>query len=448
MDAVLKSIADFATGLSYEEIPDNVKTAAKERLIDSLGCALGAADCPTAKIGLSLAGPAASPRAAGRVLGSRTEVAADAAGFVNSCMIRYLDFNDTFPGGHPSDLLGGLYAAAPVLGISGKQLITAAVIGYELFFRHIEAANPSLNGFDQGTAIAMGVAAGLSRMMALSHEQTAHAVSIATVGNLQLRATRSGQLSMWKGAATAYAVRSAVFSVHLAAQGMTGPDGPFLARDGLADHYPKPFAWPPFGNQPDHFYMPRANLKYWPVSYQMQAAAWAGIELGKRVKAEDLVSIKVECNAFAKFESGGEPEKWDPQTKGTADHSLPYILAWGLMHGQIDESAFVPAAYLDPAMRPLLNRITVEAGEEMEKVFPGQVHMRATATDNAGKTHVADILNPIGHKMNPMTMEDIKDKFRRLAAPRLGDQRVSRALETWERIEGEKNTKAAFDALA
>jgi 2-methylcitrate dehydratase len=201
-------------------------------------------------------------------------------------------------------------------------------------------ANPSLNGFDQGTAIAMGVAAGLSNMMSLSKEQTAHAVSMATVGNMQLRATRSGQLSMWKGVATAYAVRNAVFSVHLASQGMSGPTDPFLGRDGHADHYPKPFNWPPFGHSLDDFYISRANLKYWPVSYQMQAAAWAGIELGKLTKAEDLVSIEVEANKFAKFESGGEPEKWDPQTKGTAYHSLPYILAWGLKHGQIDDSAF------------------------------------------------------------------------------------------------------------
>jgi 2-methylcitrate dehydratase len=87
----------------------------------------------------------------------------------------------------------------------------------------------------------MGAAAGLSSMLGLSREQSAHAISITTAGNLQLRATRSGQLSMWKGCATAYAVRNAVYSVHLAREGMIGPPEPFLGRDGLADHYPKPF---------------------------------------------------------------------------------------------------------------------------------------------------------------------------------------------------------------
>ena len=447
MDDVLKSVAEFATGLTYDDLPETVKQAAKERLIDSVGCAIGSQGCDTAEIGRTLAGPAASRQTAGRIIGSQHECAADTAAFVNTCRIRYLDFNDTYPGGHPSDALGGLFAVAPMLGASGQQLITATVIAYELFFRHIMAANPSLNGFDQGTAIGMGLAAGLCNMMGLSKEQTAHAISMTTVGNIQLRATRSGQLSMWKGVATAYAVRNAVFSVQLAAQGMTGPTDPFLGRDGLADHYPKPFVWPPFGTAPEEFYISMANLKYWPVSYQMQAAAWAGIELGKLTKAKDLVSIEVEANKFAKFESGGEPEKWDPQTKGTADHSLPYILTWGLKHGQIDENAFLPEAYLDPAIRPLLNLITVEVGKEMEDVFPDQVHMRATGTTKNGEKHVADILNPIGHKLNPMTMADIKSKFTRLAEPCLGAKGVIQALEHWENIEEATSTKTVFDAL-
>ena len=126
---------------------------------------------------------------------------------------------------------------------------------------------------------------------------------------------------------------------------------------------------------------------------------------------------------------------------------MPYILTWGLKHGQIDENAFLPEAYLDPAIRPLLNLITVEVGKEMEDVFPDQVHMRATGTTKNGEKHVADILNPIGHKLNPMTMADIKSKFTRLAEPCLGAKGVIQALEHWENIEEATSTKTAFDAL-
>ena len=135
MDPILNSFADFASRLSYRDLPPNAVKASKERLLDTLGCALGAYDCDTAEVGRSLAGPAARPQLAGRILGSNALAAADAAAFINSCMIRNLDFNDTYPGGHPSDSLGGLYAVAPQIGASGERLIAAAVVAYEIFIR-------------------------------------------------------------------------------------------------------------------------------------------------------------------------------------------------------------------------------------------------------------------------------------------------------------------------
>ena len=88
----------------------------------------------------------------------------------------------------------------------------------------------------------------------------------------------------------------------------------------------------------EDFYIDKANLKYWPVANQIQAAAWCGIELGKQIGVTQIDSILVEANEFTHF-GGSEPAKWDPQTKETADHSLPYILAWGLMHGTIGADA-------------------------------------------------------------------------------------------------------------
>ena len=101
MDQILASLAEFSSGLSYRDLPADAVTASKDRLLDALGCAIGAYDCDTAEIGRSLAGPAARKELAGRMLGSKKLAAADAAAFVNSCMIRNLDFNDTYPGRPP-----------------------------------------------------------------------------------------------------------------------------------------------------------------------------------------------------------------------------------------------------------------------------------------------------------------------------------------------------------
>ena len=446
MDPILNSFAELASTLSYRDLPPNAVKAGKERLLDALGCALGAFDCDSANVGRALAGPAARPELAGRIVGSKDLAAADAAAFINSCMIRDLDFNDTYPGGHPSDSLGGIFAVAPQIGASGERLIAAAVVAYEIFIRLQMKGQLREKGWDQGFGISVGAAAGLANLMGLSREVAQHAIAITAVANMPMRASRAGQLSMWKGAATAYSVRNAVFGVQLAQAGMTGPEAPFSGRHGFTELISGPIELPPFGTRPEDFFIPRAKIKFWPVVYNMQALVWAAIEIRKQVAAEDIESIDVETYWSAWHESGSEPAKWDPTTRETADHSLPYILAWTLRHGLIDHDAFVPEAYLDPSIRPLMNRVTVRIDEQFEKDFPRKVHMRVTAKDKAGKSHQAYIVNPLGHEDNPVSAAELATKFVRLAEPRLGAKAAASALELWQNIERAPDVKPAFDA--
>lgn len=447
MDPILNSFADFASSLSFRDLPPNALKGSKERLLDSIGCALGALDCETAQVGLKLAGPAASPALAGRILGSNDLRAADAAAFVNSCMIRDLDFNDCYPGGHPSDGLGSLFAVAPQIGASGERLVTATAVSYEIFIRLQMKAQLREKGWDQGFGISVGVAGGLANLMGLNRDATMHAIAITAVANMPMRASRAGQLSMWKGAATAYAVRNAVFGVQLAAAGMTGPEAPFSGRHGLTDLISGPFELPPFSKKDEDFFIPRAKIKYWPVVYNMQALVWAGIEIRKKVAIDDIVDIDVETYWSGWHESGSEPAKWDPTTRETADHSLPYILVWVLRHGMIDHHAFVPEAFLDRSTRPQMNRIKVRINDEFEKDFPRRVHMRVTATDKSGKKHQAYIVNPLGHEDNPVSADDLATKFLRLCEPRLGKEGAATALDQWQNIEKLANVKSAFDAV-
>jgi 2-methylcitrate dehydratase len=447
LDPILTSFADFAASLRYRDLPANVVAAAKERLLDTLGCALGAYDCDTAQVGRQLAGPAARPDLAGRILGSRQTVAADGAAFINSCMIRNLDFNDTYPGGHPSDALGAHFAIAPQIAASGEKLITAAVVAYEIFIRIQMKAQLREKGWDQGFGISVGAAAGLCTLMGLPREIALHAISITAVANVPMRASRAGQLSMWKGAATAYAVRNAVYSVQLAQAGMTGPEAPFTGRHGLTDLITGPIELPAFGTTADTFFIPRAKIKYWPVVYNMQALVWAAIELRKQVAIDDIESIDVETYWSAWHESGSEPAKWDPITRETADHSLPYILVWALRHGEIDHRAFVRESYADPTTRPLMNRVTVRVNDEFEQDFPRVVRMRVTAKDKAGKAHSAYVVNPLGHEDNPVSARELAEKCRRLFEPRLGAAAAAAAIERWQAIDSAQDVTAAFDAL-
>lgn len=448
MDAILKVLTDFSCSLSYRDLPAVAVNAAKDRMLDAVGCAMAAYDCDTANVGRSLAGAAARPDVAGRVLGSKKLAAADAAAFVNTCMIRNLDLNDILQGGHPSDGLGALLAVAPQIGASGERLVTAMVVIYEIVSRLQRAARIREKGWDQGVALGVATAAGLANLMQLGHESTLNAIAITATGNVPMRATRAGQLSMWKGAATAYAVRNAVFGVQLAAAGMTGPEAPFTGRHGLADLITGPFELAPFGVGETDFLIPKVYIKYWPVAYSLQSVIWAGIELRKRLSVAQIASIVVYTYEFSWNESGNEPAKWDPQTRETADHSIPYVLVRTLLHGHVDQQAFVPESYLDPAIRPLMNRIEVRVDDEIEQeVQRGVIHLRVLAEDHSGKTHEINIVNPPGHDQNPFTTKDLAAKFTRLCTPVLGKRRTTAALRHWQNIDGCAELKAAFDTL-
>jgi 2-methylcitrate dehydratase len=90
VDEILTRFVDFSGKLTYRDLPSTVVSASKDRLLDSLGCAISAHQSKAARIGRLLASPAASKTIGGRILGSRKVVAADAAAFATTCMIRDL----------------------------------------------------------------------------------------------------------------------------------------------------------------------------------------------------------------------------------------------------------------------------------------------------------------------------------------------------------------------
>src|SRR4029077_5555316 len=201
MDSITRVIAEFASSFTFSDLDDRAVHAATQRLIDSLGCALGAYDCEPAQIGRGLAAGQVPGKYPGYVLCFGDRLPAEAATFINSTMIRNFDFNDRYPGGHPSDCLGALLALAGAMNVDGKRFLTSMSVVYEIFARLSDATRLSRNGWDQGYAIGIATAAGVCNLLKLSTEETAHAVGIAA-SNLPLCVTRSGELTSWKNVAT------------------------------------------------------------------------------------------------------------------------------------------------------------------------------------------------------------------------------------------------------
>jgi 2-methylcitrate dehydratase len=138
VDDVISTLTEFCCGVRFGQLPAGIVEAATERLVDTIGCAVGGAACEAARMGRRLAPAldAGHRQMAARPIGAAERTTTlESAGFINSAMIRYLDFNDTYPGGHPSDALGPVIALADTLGSSGAELIAAVAVGYDIFIK-------------------------------------------------------------------------------------------------------------------------------------------------------------------------------------------------------------------------------------------------------------------------------------------------------------------------
>src|SRR2546427_3967005 len=217
-------LAEYTCALRFEDLPAAAIREAKRRFIDSLATAVGAMDADAYAIAKRCAERVQGQPGAGLLGGGRSS--AEWATFVNGVLIRYLDYNDTYLSlepAHPSDNLAAVLAVGDMAQAGGRELITAAVLAYEIQCRLCDAASLRKHGWDHVTYGAISSALAACKLLRLDAVQTAHAVGIAGVCNVALRQTRAGELSMWKGCAFANAARNGVFAALLAADGMTGP---------------------------------------------------------------------------------------------------------------------------------------------------------------------------------------------------------------------------------
>src|SRR3989441_3448356 len=254
MDATTEFLSDYACRLTYEDLSPEAVHQVKRTLIDTLGGGAGAFDSEPASIARRVASRVRGAPPA-RILGTAQKTSTDLAAFANTVLVRYLDCNDTYAGrgtGHPSDMIPAVLAVADGHRANGQAVITAITAAYEAFCRLADAV--PLKGWDQGMFAAIGAACGAGKILGLDRAAMGHAISIAITIGMPLGVTRIGELSMWKGCATAAAVRTGVFAAALAAEGMTGPGAPFEGRDGLwqqlAVEAPK---WEKFGSGDESF---------------------------------------------------------------------------------------------------------------------------------------------------------------------------------------------------
>jgi 2-methylcitrate dehydratase len=413
-----------------------------------------------AKIARHLAGDVESRTAPSRILGTEGYSSMDLAGFANGVMVRYLDCNDSYfspGGGHPSDMIPAALAAADTYQASGQTFITAIALAYEVFCRIADQVPES--GWDQGVFSVIGAACAAGKVMGLDQEQLGHAISLAVVPNIPLRVTRTGELSMWKGCAAASATRAGIFAAQLASQGMTGPFEPFEGRRGLWESaLGRPVEIPPFplftkegqgrfGGAEEPFKITQTIFKYFPSQIHTQAPIGLALELRPKVDISDIETIHIRSYHSAVSSASTEPEKWDPRTRETADHSIPFLVAAALQDGAITPATFTSQRITDPALRPLLAKMTIEESPEFTEKYPAEYNCRMEIKTRSGQRHVASTSFPKGHGNNPLNDAEVAAKFRRLAVPTITEQQCDQALELLWSLESLTDLDEVLDSL-
>ena len=376
------------------------------------------------------------------------------AAFINDHMIRAMDYNDIYWKAdpcHPSDIIAGPLALCEFLNLSGKDLILATVIAYEVEMRLCEFGVPGIReyGWHHATLTAFAAPIAAGRVLNLNVEQMVQAIGISAARTFCPGAVTAGKLTNMKNTVDPWATRMGVESALLAQRGYSGPEHMIDGKEGLyavfghvdykgtkarfetsllIDNLPK--------SASDHFKIIDCGMKSFPIEALSHAPLTAMMKCVKEnnIKADQVAEIKVEVIARA-ADILGDPAKYRPTSKETADHSLPYSLAVGLVDGMVTPLQFKEERVHDPKLIPVMDKIKVVANNEFESLFPKFQPSQVTITTTDGKSFTKRVDVPKGDPRDPMTAEEIGVKFTALSKDVIGEPACRKLADTIMKLE-------------
>ncbi len=418
---IAEQLAEFASRASYEVLSERARQQIKLLVLDTIGCAIGSLAAEPIRHLRDQTEDFGGRGVSTLIGGGRT--APDRAAFYNGALVRYLDFNDSYMGAagtsHPSDNLAPVLAAAEYADASGRDLMAALALAYQVQCRMCDVAHTEKRGFDQPTAGAYAVAAGASRALGLEPARAAHAIAISGASNNPLFVTRTGNISHWKGFAYAHGALSALHSTFLAMRVVTGPLTVFEGIHGLMQAVSGPFAidW---GRENLEKVLSVCVKKY-NAGVHSQTAIEAALELREEggFSAGEIERVEVELyerayNIMGGGEYGG---KHEIQNKETADHSLPYVVAAALLDGQVMPPQYEMERILSGDVQALLRRVGVAKSADLTQRYPAESPVRMRIALKGGAVHQKEKPHYEGFFARPMRWETVVRKFEALAAP-------------------------------
>jgi 2-methylcitrate dehydratase len=434
-----EQLASYIVKASFDDLSEAARKDLKIRILDSLGCAIGALDEEPIRIIREQVKDFGGCELCSFIGGGRT--APDRATMYNGALVRYLDFNDSYLAKHetchPSDNLSAVLAAAEYADRHGRDFMAALATAYQVQCRLSEVAPVRAKGFDHTTQGAYAVAAGVSKALDLDQTKTANALAIGGTAFNALRVTRTGELSNWKGLAypnMAFGVTHAAF---LAMRGITGPPEVFEGNKGFMDAIAGPFDmdW----SRQDLELVRRTIVKKYNAEIHSQSAIEGilGLKQEKPFEAADVERIVIETFdvAYNIIGGGEEGDKTEVRTKEQADHSLNYMVAVAILDGQVMPEQYREQRIRSQDVQTLLRKISVVQLNEYSKRFPAEMPCRITVSLLNGNVLTKEMSDYEGFHTHPMTWETALKKFDYLCRDKTDSSLLAEIVQAVESLE-------------
>lgn len=441
-DRIQSQLSRYAADLAYEQFDDETVHVAKVRTIDTFGALIGGFAGDPCRMARDVAAWMPNPAGA-TIIGTDLKTAPDLAAFLNGTTARYVEMNDVYhwpgsSGGHPSDVLMPIFAAAECAHTSGRDFITAVILGYEVYLRLSDAVK--MPGFDCANFCCIGAALGAGKLFGLDADGLAECLSMAVVPNNALNQARTGHLTMWKAVAAGQSGRAGVFAALLAQAGMRGPHMPFEGTNGWREHVARgPVSLDAFGGPQTPFKIhdtlikPRASCATTISSILAAEKAAVGVPA-----VEAIEKVTVEVYERAKTGMGTGEHHWNPDSRETADHSIPYVVAASLIDKQLTPASFGDDRLWSPELRRLLSKIDVVADLEFTEAYervPVEHRTRVTVALNSGEQLSGYAGGEAGDLSQRRSDAEIEEKFRALTRDALGPEGSEAALTLLWRLD-------------
>src|SRR5262249_52409965 len=423
----------------------------KAHVIDTIGCGIAAFDEGPVRICRDIALAPADGSAT--VIGTTRLSTPELASFANGVAFRYYDLNDAYVGGlsgHPSDNIAPCLAVAEAEGASAADLITAIVLVYEVTCRLIDACDVMSRGWDAPVFSLPAVALAAGKLMKLSPEKLAQAVNLALNDHIPMGQTRVQGLSDWKGLADAEAGRNAIFATVLARAGISGPTPVFEGRRGFFQLVsgPADVDVGAFGGGGAPFRLHRCGLDVYSAVIYSQTAIVAAIALAKEVgNLDSVAAIEIATTRRGLQQTGTDREKWTPDNRATADHSLPYIVARAMFDGDLSNASYAPEKLRDPRILAFMQKIKVVEDPAFAKPPGNAPSTRITVTLDNGRRLAQQVDNMPSFPGQPISRADVDRKFRDNVGKRWSPERTAGILQTLWTLERAPDVRGLLGEL-